>query len=86
MFTVPFGAAHCTSRPIEFRGYLIPEKTMIMSNMTEALFNEADYPDAKAFLPERWLNQDLTRVKADVPKSYMPFGIGYLIIITNVLI
>ena len=47
-----------------------------MANMSEAMFNEMDYPNPQEFLPERWLNSDQTALKTEIPKSYMPFGIG----------
>ena len=49
-----------------------------MTNYTEALFNEKDYPRAKEFLPERWLTEDGREVLKELPKSYMPFGVGWL--------
>ena len=48
-----------------------------MTNYTEALFNEKDYPRAKEFLPERWLTEDGREVLKELPKSYMPFGVGW---------
>ena len=74
--SVPLGVVHCTSEPVEFRGYLIPEETFIFVNMTESMFNEKDYPESTQFKPERWLSQDGKKLIKEFPKSFMPFGIG----------
>ena len=74
--SVPLGVVHSTSKPVELRGYLIPEKTLVFLNLAESMFNEKDYPENTKFKPERWLSQDGSTLINEFPKSYMPFGVG----------
>ena len=70
------GLLHCTSKPVKIGGYLLPEKTVILPNFTESMTNEKYWKDATTFKPERWLNEDCTALKKEIPKSFFPFSIG----------
>ena len=75
----PVGVAHCTSEPVEFGGYFLPENTVILANFTESMVTERYWKDAKSFNPERWLDEN-EKLKKELPKSFMPFSVGWLII------
>ncbi|TFK62152.1 cytochrome P450 [Pluteus cervinus] len=58
---VPLGVPHkSTQQEIMYKGYCIPPGTVIISNIWAMTRNEALYPDAEAFRPERFLNPDGT--------------------------
>ncbi|KXN85958.1 O-methylsterigmatocystin oxidoreductase [Leucoagaricus sp. SymC.cos] len=55
---VPSGVAHKTTAPDVYKGYYIPEGTMVTANAWAMLNNEADYPEPRKFRPERFLTPD----------------------------
>ena len=46
-----------------------------MPNFTESMNSERYWKDATTFKPERWLDDD-GQLKNEIPKSFIPFGIG----------
>ncbi|KAH6625125.1 putative cytochrome P450 [Boeremia exigua] len=50
----PLGITHAASKPIEWRGYTIPQGTGLIHNTMAIHFNEERYPEPQKFIPERW--------------------------------
>ena len=73
------GASHCTSKPVELGGYYLPEETLIIANVAESMTTDRYWEDPLSFKPERWLNKEGTALKKEIPKSFIPFGIGQYI-------
>ena len=79
---VPVGLPHCTSKPVELGGYLLPENTMIMANVSESMTGDRYWHRGLEFSPERWLESGWSgcprwRLKDSLPRSFMPFGVGW---------
>ncbi|KAF9628965.1 Cytochrome P450 [Lasiodiplodia theobromae] len=51
---VPLGVWHANTEPFQWRGYLIPTGTTMIINAYGIHGDPAQYPDPKAFKPERW--------------------------------
>ncbi|KIK95876.1 hypothetical protein PAXRUDRAFT_826569 [Paxillus rubicundulus Ve08.2h10] len=56
----PVGLPHATSEDDTYKGYYIPKGATIMVNVWAISQNETKYPNASAFLPERFLKSDGT--------------------------
>ncbi|XP_046376785.1 cytochrome P450 2H2-like [Haliotis rufescens] len=69
----PYGARRFASRDVMFRGYLIPEDTMIVPVLESALFDQEHWDNPEEFKPERFLNEEGHFVKH---KQWIPFSIG----------
>ncbi|KAJ5371629.1 hypothetical protein N7517_003635 [Penicillium concentricum] len=65
---VPEGVLRYTSDEDHYRGYHIRKGTIVMFNHWSAHFDEDLYSNAKAFEPERWIENP------DLPLQ--PFGVG----------
>jgi cytochrome P450 len=64
-------------RDREIEGVAIPAGTLVMCLMRPAAVAEANFADAKAFRPERWLAQGSAAQAASAAKhTAMPFGAG----------
>ncbi|PSN73010.1 putative cytochrome P450 [Corynespora cassiicola Philippines] len=50
----PLGITHAASKPIEWRGYTIPQGAGLIYNTMAIHFNEERYPEPQSFVPERW--------------------------------
>lgn len=57
-------------------GYKIPKGTNVVMNFNCLLRDDAFFPQAERFLPERWLRDDQNKKEKMDPFSYLPFGIG----------
>ncbi|KAH7920189.1 cytochrome P450 [Leucogyrophana mollusca] len=55
---LPLGLAHATTSSDVFGGYAIPKGATIIANAWAMSRNEAKYPNASDFKPERWLKVD----------------------------
>ncbi|KLO07928.1 cytochrome P450 [Schizopora paradoxa] len=51
----PLGVPHRTTQEDQYRGYRIPEGTLVLSNIWGIANNPDIYPDPLEFKPERWL-------------------------------
>ncbi|TFK73293.1 cytochrome P450 [Pluteus cervinus] len=69
----PLGVPHQSTQEDVYKGYLIPQGTIIMSNIWAMTRNEEIYPDPESFKPERFLNPDGTLNSDD---RYLTFGFG----------
>ncbi|XP_067672874.1 cytochrome P450 2B4-like [Haliotis asinina] len=69
----PYGAKRFASRDFMFRGYLIPQDTLILPVLESALFDEEHWDNPDEFKPERFLNEKGHFVKH---KQWIPFSIG----------
>ncbi|KAJ7477159.1 cytochrome P450 [Mycena galericulata] len=50
----PFGLFHCSAQSDVYKGYLIPEKTIIMANIWAIMHDATVYPDPFSFNPARF--------------------------------
>lgn len=67
---------------IVLQGFKIPKGTDVLLQHGLASINEKEFPQAKEFIPERWLKDTkpdeigCPHAKSAHPFSYMPFGFG----------
>ncbi|XP_030081485.1 probable cytochrome P450 12d1 proximal, mitochondrial [Drosophila hydei] len=62
---------------VTLSGYNIPKGTQILLGANALLKDEAYFPRANDYLPERWLRDPQTNKKIQVtPFTYLPFGFG----------
>lgn len=62
---------------VTLSGYNIPKGTQVLLGANALMKEEAYFPQADKFLPERWLRDPETNKKAGVtPFTYLPFGFG----------
>lgn len=71
--TVPLSIFHQTTRDTELMGYSIPKGTMIIPNLTSALWEEGQWKFPHEFNPENFLNDKGEFIK---PDAFMPFSAG----------
>ncbi|XP_071510057.1 cytochrome P450 2U1-like [Diadema antillarum] len=70
----PLGIPHITTEDIMFRGYHLPERSIVMMNMVGMHLDPQLWPDPETFDPMRFLAEDgRTTIKHD---GHMPFGAG----------
>ncbi|XP_074643680.1 cytochrome P450 2B4-like [Tubulanus polymorphus] len=70
----PLGAPHAANEDVIFHGFYIPKDTMVFFNFYGIHMDEKLWPDAHAFKPERWLNEQGNFVKSN--KGFLPFSMG----------
>ncbi|XP_040842934.1 cytochrome P450 2D17-like isoform X2 [Ochotona curzoniae] len=70
---IPLGVPHQTSRDIEIRGFLIPKGTMLFTNLSSVLKDEATWEKPFRFYPEHFLDAQGNFVKKE---AFMPFSTG----------
>ncbi|XP_054635847.1 cytochrome P450 2U1 isoform X2 [Dunckerocampus dactyliophorus] len=70
---VPLGIPHMASRTTDFRGFTIPQGTVILPNLWSAHRDPTVWDDPDSFKPERFLDDHGKLVRKD---CFMPFGIG----------
>jgi cytochrome P450 len=61
------------TRALEYKGFLIPEGSLIAYSIYATHRQESVYPNATTFKPERWLNKETKQPSAF---DYLPFGYG----------
>ncbi|XP_065367559.1 probable cytochrome P450 12d1 proximal, mitochondrial [Calliphora vicina] len=57
-------------------GYKIPKGSNVIMNFNTLLKDEAFFPQADKYLPERWLRDENNKKDKVDPFSYLPFGVG----------
>ncbi|KAH7884320.1 cytochrome P450 [Phlebopus sp. FC_14] len=72
--SVPLGVPHATTSSDIYKGYYIPKGTTVMVNAWAMARDEARYPNAAEFIPERFLNADGS-LTSDDPGQFI-FGFG----------
>ncbi|KAH7925365.1 cytochrome P450 [Leucogyrophana mollusca] len=70
---LPLGLAHATTNSDVFGGYIIPKGATVIANAWAMSRNEAKYPNASDFNPDRWLNADGNLIDE---KPDFAFGFG----------
>jgi len=55
---VPLGVWHATTSGDAYRGWFIPKGTTVVANLWAMSRDEASFPNAEYFVPERYLNDD----------------------------
>lgn len=71
---VPSSIPRVAARDVEVDGYHIPAGSGLVCSITAAHHDERFFPDAYAFLPERW--EALRRSPGALTYRFMPFGAG----------
>lgn len=64
--------ARITETPLELSGYQIPAGSVLLCHTWQACLDEANFPQAQEFRPERWLGEETEKNKFLV----CPFGVG----------
>ncbi|KAH7920190.1 cytochrome P450 [Leucogyrophana mollusca] len=70
---LPLGVAHAATNDDIFEGYTIPKGTTVVVNSWAISRDEARFPNASEFKPERWLAADGTLID-DTPDFCFGFG------------
>jgi len=71
---VPLGVPHATTSETWFRGYRIPERTIVFSHISGIMQDPKYFDEPNVFRPERFIDKD---GKIDQRKSgYVPFSMG----------
>eukprot|EP00062_Callorhinchus_milii_P023834 gi/632983099/ref/XP_007908479.1/ PREDICTED: cytochrome P450 2C31-like [Callorhinchus milii] len=70
---VPFTPAHAAIQDTSFRSYTMKKDTIMLVNLTSALFDEAAWKDPNNFNPGNFQNEDGEFVK---PEAFIPFSLG----------
>ena len=65
-----------TTRDLDVLGYQISAGTQVQQMIGMAHFDEARYPDAQSFKPERWLDGNTVRANAYGGGSHLCLGMG----------
>lgn len=67
----PVGLFHCTSQPDTYKGFFIPAKTTVITNIWAMTHDESVYPDPSVFDPERFMGDN---PQADPRECVFGFG------------
>nr|BAK09383.1 cytochrome P450 [Postia placenta] len=70
----PLGNPHATTADDVYNGYFIPKGTIVIGNSWAMQHNEEDYPNADAFLPDRWIKDG--QIDPNVKDPIVAFGFG----------
>ncbi|RPD62673.1 CyP450 monooxygenase [Lentinus tigrinus ALCF2SS1-7] len=73
---LPFGLPHLTTQDMEYRGYFIPARTLLLANAWACLHDPEVYPEPERFLPDRFvLENGEWNTKVPDPAQFA-FGFG----------
>ncbi|KAG9315904.1 cytochrome P450 [Chiua virens] len=70
----PLSVPHASVNDDIYKGYHIPKGAIILPNVWAMSRNEAKYPDANSFIPERFLNEDGSLKPSDTDGIAFGFG------------
>ncbi|XP_061685177.1 cytochrome P450 2U1 isoform X1 [Syngnathoides biaculeatus] len=70
---VPLGIPHMASKTTDFRGFTIPQGTVLLPNLWSVHRDPAVWEQPDTFRPERFLDDEGKLVRKE---CFMPFGIG----------
>ncbi|NP_001295932.1 cytochrome P450 CYP12A2 [Musca domestica] len=85
VYPLTVGNARTQANDVVISGYRVPKGTLISMNSVTLIKDDAHYPRASEFLPERWLRASKENeksaecphaLKASSPFVYLPFGFG----------
>lgn len=71
---VPLSVPHAVSQDTVFKGFLIPKEATILPNIASVHYDSAIFPDPETFRPERFLNEDETKIIGT--EKLIPFSFG----------
>ncbi|EAU89623.1 hypothetical protein CC1G_02512 [Coprinopsis cinerea okayama7 len=74
--TVPLAVPHLSTRDDVYKGYFIPEKTIIMPNTWAVMHDPTRFPEPDSFKPERYLTKDGKIVTSVLDSEDVAFGYG----------
>ncbi|KAF2014472.1 cytochrome P450 [Aaosphaeria arxii CBS 175.79] len=63
-------------KPFTYGGYVIPAGTSVGMTISEVSHDESIFPDSRAYIPERWLDEPKTRDGVPLDKFMVSFGRG----------
>ncbi|KAM5530763.1 hypothetical protein V8D89_015570 [Ganoderma adspersum] len=72
---VPLGVVHRSMTDDDYKGYFLPEGTLVLPNIWAMLHNPEVYPDPEVFEPERYIKDGVLNPDAPNPASVV-FGFG----------
>ncbi|KAK2183884.1 hypothetical protein NP493_293g04054 [Ridgeia piscesae] len=64
---------HTVSKPVKFRGYDLPEGTLVIPNLYQSHMDPEIWEDPFAIKPDRWLDEN-NKLKTN--PAFMPFSVG----------
>ncbi|XP_051940449.1 cytochrome P450 2U1 isoform X1 [Hippocampus zosterae] len=70
---VPLGIPHMASKTTDFRGFTIPQGTVLLPNLWSVHRDPAVWDQPESFRPQRFLDDEGQLAKKE---CFMPFGIG----------
>lgn len=73
---VPLSLAHSNFQPVELDGYIIPAHSVVIPNISSAMFDPSAWENPDEFRPERFLDAEN---KVTMRKEFVPFSIGHRI-------
>uniref|UniRef100_A0A5K1K2P8 Cell surface hydrophobicity-associated protein n=1 Tax=Ganoderma boninense TaxID=34458 RepID=A0A5K1K2P8_9APHY len=75
---VPLGLAHRVTRDDLYRGYFVPQGTVVWANIWSMLHDPEVFPEPERFMPERYLQEDgtLRELERHEDPSVVGFGFG----------
>ncbi|TCD66268.1 hypothetical protein EIP91_001597 [Steccherinum ochraceum] len=72
----PIGVPHAVSTDDEYKGYCIPNGSLVIPSFWTLMRNADDYPDPDAFKPERFLDKDGSIDPSVRDPTTIAFGFG----------
>lgn len=78
---VPVGIPHSNVTDLDFCGYRIPKKSMIVPLQWAVHMDPEYWPEPERFQPERFLDENGRFFK---PDSFIPFQLGEYIVVTTI--
>ena len=80
LFPPAAGSVRTLNDDLVLSGYRVPKGTEVMLPMMLAHYDDKQFAQAKAFIPERWLKSNIDpqcpHSKDSHPFAYLPFGFG----------
>jgi cytochrome P450 len=64
------------SKPMQYKDWVIPARTPISMTIVDVNDDEAIFPQARTFVPERWINPPKTPDGSSLDRYFVSFGKG----------
>ncbi|EMD34724.1 hypothetical protein CERSUDRAFT_116918 [Gelatoporia subvermispora B] len=74
---VPLGLPHRLTQADVYRGFVLPEGTIVWPNIWSMLHDKSAFPNPSAFLPDRYLQDDGTLKDLDKAEDPAVIGFGF---------